>query len=141
MCSKKWAKPDLPGSTSLRDPVCTGICSETMFGKPVGTTITFRPFGSVFSVALNGRMSRAAGCAALAVVAFFCCAMRLPEKKVRRIAVRMRKRLMKTPPRGEKAQTLQCRIARLERNGVAKRGIPAVSRLVRMEACQKENEA
>ena len=34
MCSKKWAKPDLPGSTSLREPVCTGICSETMFGKP-----------------------------------------------------------------------------------------------------------
>ena len=57
MCSKKWAKPDLPGSTSLREPVCTGICSETMFGKPVGTTMTFRPFGRVFSVAWNGRMS------------------------------------------------------------------------------------
>ena len=54
MCSKKWAKPDLPGSTSLREPVCTGICSETMFGKPVGTTITLRPLASVFSVALNG---------------------------------------------------------------------------------------
>ena len=47
MCSKKWAKPDLPGSTSLREPVCTGICSDTMFGNPVGTTITFRPLGSV----------------------------------------------------------------------------------------------
>ncbi len=57
MCSKKCAKPDLPGSTSLREPVCTGICSETMLGKPVGTTMTFRPLGSVFSVALKGRMS------------------------------------------------------------------------------------
>ena len=56
MCSKKWAKPDLPGSTSLREPVCTGIWSDTMFGKPVGTTITFRPFGRVLSVASNGRM-------------------------------------------------------------------------------------
>ena len=54
MCSKKWAKPDLPGSTSLREPVCTGICSETMFGKPVGTTMTFRPLGRVFSVGLEG---------------------------------------------------------------------------------------
>jgi hypothetical protein len=25
MCSKKWAKPDLPGSTSFREPVWTGI--------------------------------------------------------------------------------------------------------------------
>ena len=55
MCSKKWAKPDLPGSTSLRDPVCTGIWMDTMFGKPVGTTMTFRPLGSVCSVALKGR--------------------------------------------------------------------------------------
>src|SRR5688500_2663119 len=62
-CSKKWANPDLPGSTSLRDPVCTGICSETMFGKPVGTTITLRPLGSVFSDALNGRMSLGAAAA------------------------------------------------------------------------------
>ena len=60
MCSKKWAKPDLPGSTSLRDPVCTGICSDTMFGKPVGTTMTFRPFGSVFSTASKGRIRFAA---------------------------------------------------------------------------------
>src|SRR6185436_1638902 len=57
MCSKKCAKPDLPGSTSLRDPVCIGICTETMLGKPVGTTMTLRPLGSVFSLALNGRMS------------------------------------------------------------------------------------
>ena len=63
MCSKKCAKPDLPGSTSLREPVCTGICSDTMFGNPVGTTMTTSPFGSVFVVALNGRMS-AAGSAA-----------------------------------------------------------------------------
>ena len=57
MCSKKCAKPDLPGSTSLREPVCTGICSETIFGKPVGTTITLRPFGSVFSLAVKGSRS------------------------------------------------------------------------------------
>ncbi len=57
MCSKKWAKPDLPGSTSLREPVCTGIVTDTRFGKPVGTTITFRPLARVFSVALKGRTS------------------------------------------------------------------------------------
>ena len=57
MCSKKCAKPDLPGSTSLREPVSTGICTETMFGNPVGTTITSSPFGRVLVVALNGRMS------------------------------------------------------------------------------------
>ena len=57
MCSKKWAKPDLPGSTSLREPVCTGICRETMLGNPVGTTITTRPFGSVLSVTARGRTS------------------------------------------------------------------------------------
>jgi hypothetical protein len=57
MCSKKWAKPDLPGSTSLRDPVCTGMCTETRLGKPVGTTMTFSPLGSSFSVALNGSTS------------------------------------------------------------------------------------
>src|SRR5262245_56214777 len=60
MCSKKWAKPDLPGSTSLREPVITGICSDTMFGKPVGTTITLSPFASVRSLASNGRMRPAA---------------------------------------------------------------------------------
>ena len=60
MCSKKWAKPDLPGSTSLREPVWTGIWTDTMFGNPVGTTMTFSPFGSVFSDALNGRRSREA---------------------------------------------------------------------------------
>ena len=60
MCSKKWAKPDLPGSTSFREPVFTGIWRETMFGKPVGTTMTFRPFASVVSVAWKGRMSVAA---------------------------------------------------------------------------------
>ena len=49
----------MPGSTSFREPVCTGIWIETMFGKPVGTTITFKPFGRVFSVAANGRMSPA----------------------------------------------------------------------------------
>ena len=45
ICSKKWAKPDLPGSTSLRDPTETGICSETMSGKPVSTTMTRSPLG------------------------------------------------------------------------------------------------
>src|SRR5215510_3807809 len=61
MCSKKWAKPDLPASTSLREPVITGICSDTMFGKPVGTTITLSPFASVRSLASKGRMRPAAG--------------------------------------------------------------------------------
>ena len=55
MCSKKCAKPDLPGSTSLREPVWTGICSDTRLGKPVGTTITRRPFGSVRSAGVEGK--------------------------------------------------------------------------------------
>src|SRR5206468_163373 len=55
-CSKKWAKPDLPGSISFREPVCIVVKTETTFGNPVGTMMTFRPFGSVFSVAANGRM-------------------------------------------------------------------------------------
>src|SRR5712692_263972 len=58
MCSKKWAKPVLPGSNSLRDPVCTGICTETTFGNPVRTAITFNPLASVFSTGLSGRISR-----------------------------------------------------------------------------------
>jgi hypothetical protein len=41
----------------LRDPVFTGIWSDTMFGKPVGTTMTLRPFGSSFSVAGKVRRS------------------------------------------------------------------------------------
>src|SRR4249920_2594522 len=57
-CSKKWAKPDLPGSTSLREPVWTGIWMLTRFGKPVGTTMTLRPLARVVSVARNGRTSR-----------------------------------------------------------------------------------
>src|SRR5262245_9377182 len=61
MCSKKCAKPDLPGSTSLREPVCTGMCTETRFGNPVGTTITLRPFGSVRSAVGNGNTSGFAG--------------------------------------------------------------------------------
>src|SRR5262249_32740867 len=69
MCSKKWAKPDLPGSTSFRDPVCTGIWSETMFGKPVGTTMTRRPFGSVFSAAAKGRMRPPGGRSVVAFMA------------------------------------------------------------------------
>jgi len=68
MCSKKCAKPVLPGSTSLREPVCTGICSDTRLGSPVGTTITLRPLASVFSRASKGRMSPAALAAAA------CCA-------------------------------------------------------------------
>src|SRR5438552_7096230 len=59
MCSKKWAKPDLPGSTSLREPVCTGIWIETMLGNPVRTTMTFRPLPSVFSVIGKGKTSAA----------------------------------------------------------------------------------
>src|SRR5471032_1264438 len=65
MCSKKWAKPDLPGSTSLRDPVCTGICKETMLGKPVGTMMIFKPLARVFSVALKGSKSALAALLAL----------------------------------------------------------------------------
>jgi hypothetical protein len=60
-CSKKCANPLFPGSTSLRDPVWTGIWIETMFGNPVGTTITRSPLGSVASVALNGRTSLGLG--------------------------------------------------------------------------------
>src|SRR5262245_31314889 len=69
MCSKKWANPDLPGSTSLREPVCTGIWIDTRFGKPVGTTITLRPFGSVRSTALKGRMSALLAAALAAALA------------------------------------------------------------------------
>ena len=58
-CSKKCAKPVFPGSISFREPVWTGIWIATMFGKPVGTTITFSPFVRVFSVALKGRTSSA----------------------------------------------------------------------------------
>src|SRR6478672_9011804 len=57
MCSKKCANPVFPGSTSFRDPVCTGIWIETMFGNPVGTTMTLSPLGSVFSTAEKGRTS------------------------------------------------------------------------------------
>ena len=56
-CSKKCAKPDFPGSTSLREPVCTGICTLTRLGNPVGTTMTLSPLASVFSVAVKGRTS------------------------------------------------------------------------------------
>ncbi len=89
MCSKKWANPDLPGSTSFREPVCTGIWSETMFGKPVGTTMTFRPFGRVFSVALKGRMS-AAGEAGFADWALSCVAVRAGRTRARCLVRRIR---------------------------------------------------
>src|SRR5262245_42362079 len=56
-CSKKCANPDLPGSNSLLEPVWTGTSMLTRLGNPVGTTITFRPLGSVRSVAAKGRMS------------------------------------------------------------------------------------
>src|SRR5476649_2723588 len=83
MCSKKWAKPDLPGSTSLREPVCTGICSETMLGKPVGTMMIFKPLARVFSVALKGNKSALAALLALlacrAVVAAVVCWARLED--------------------------------------------------------------
>src|SRR5437667_6183609 len=100
MCSKKCANPDLPGSTSLRDPVCTGIWSETMLGKPVSTTMTFRRFGSVFSVTGNGKMSpegaaflRAAG---LAAVDFFW-PVAVIAVRASRIAATARNRVMKSP--------------------------------------------
>jgi len=58
MCSKKCAKPDLPGSTSLREPVSTGICNETMFGKPVGTTITDADTGAfIADLAVHGQQA------------------------------------------------------------------------------------
>src|SRR6185369_36138 len=102
MCSKKWANPDLPGSTSLRDPVCTGIWRETMLGKPVGTTMTFSPLARVFSVARKGRMSAAAGAelfdflaAGLTGGVFWATAV--TGTKARRIAARHEARLMKSP--------------------------------------------
>jgi hypothetical protein len=58
MCSKKWAKPDLPGSTSLRDPVSTGICSETMFGNPVSTDHKVRVLGRADCLLSAGRRQR-----------------------------------------------------------------------------------
>src|SRR5262245_42539041 len=57
-CSKKCANPDLPGSNSFRDPVCTGMSMLTRLGNPVGTTITLSPLASVRSVAANGMTSR-----------------------------------------------------------------------------------
>ncbi len=103
MCSKKCAKPDLPGSTSFREPVWTGIWSETMFGKPVGTTMTFRPFGRVFSVALKGRMSAvafavfAAGLAGEAGLAEFWAFPRV-AMRARRIRARCLVRRMRGSP-------------------------------------------
>src|SRR5262249_21828731 len=72
-CSKKCANPDLPGSNSFLEPVCTGMSMLTRFGKPVGTTITLRPFGSVRADAAKGMIAldegRAAGaCAASTAV-------------------------------------------------------------------------
>src|SRR5262249_10810815 len=69
MCSKNSAKPDLTGSATFREPDLTGIWSETMFGKPVGTTMTRRPFGSVFSAAAKGRMRPAGGRSVVAFMA------------------------------------------------------------------------
>src|SRR6266540_623685 len=103
MCSKKWANPDLPGSTSLREPVCTGIWSETMLGNPVGTTMTFSPLGSLFSAALNGRMSlddtfvAAPGLSAASLVGVFFWAIAIIGAKASRIAARQRNRFMKSP--------------------------------------------
>ena len=105
MCSKKWAKPDLPGSTSFREPVFTGIWTDTMFGNPVGTTMTFSPFGSVFSAALKGRRSReaAAGCFAGPAGSFVCAVacvavVDMVAMRARRIAARGRKRVMRASP-------------------------------------------
>src|SRR6266540_4030882 len=104
MCSKKCANPDLPGSTSLREPVCTGIWRETMLGNPVGTTMTFSPLGSVFSTALNGRMSpddtafaAARGLSAEDLVEVFFWAIAIIGAKASRIAARQRNRFMKSP--------------------------------------------
>src|SRR6185437_9737633 len=55
MCSKKCANPVLPGSTSFREPVWTGIWSDTMSGKPVSTTMTRSPLPRVVSVVGKGR--------------------------------------------------------------------------------------
>jgi hypothetical protein len=98
MCSKRWANPDLPGSTSFREPVFTGIWTDTIFGNPVGTTMTFSPFGSVFSAALKGRRSReaAAGCFVCAVARV--AVVDMVAMRARRIAGRGRKRVMRTSP-------------------------------------------
>ncbi len=37
MCSKKWAKPLFPGSTSFGAPARTAMCTETTPGNPVRT--------------------------------------------------------------------------------------------------------
>src|SRR6266496_617370 len=106
MCSKKWANPDLPGSTSLREPVCTGIWRETILGNPVGTTMTFSPLGRLFSAALNGRMlpddaafAAAPGLSAARLVEVFFWAIAIIGAKASRIAARQRNRFMHSPLR------------------------------------------
>src|ERR1700674_1878482 len=42
-----------------------------MFGNPVGTTMTFRPFASVFSTAANGKTSPDPGAAAFCAAGLF----------------------------------------------------------------------
>jgi hypothetical protein len=93
MCSKKCANPDLPGSISLREPVWTGIWTETMFGNPVGTTMTLRPLGRVVSVALKGRMSDGEAVAADFVAAFRAldCAARRPGRRATAASERNRR--------------------------------------------------
>src|SRR5690242_18637368 len=56
MCSKRCAKPDFPGSTSLRDPVCTTTKMVTRFGESVGMVTRRSPFGRSCWVYANGNV-------------------------------------------------------------------------------------
>ena len=54
MCSKKCAKPVRPGSNSSREPVRTIVQYATSPSLGIGTTMAFRPFGSVRVSVGNG---------------------------------------------------------------------------------------
>ena len=54
MCSKKWANPLFPASTSSREPVPITIWSETMSGSPVGTTTARSPLSKSRTATSNG---------------------------------------------------------------------------------------
>src|SRR5437867_1797680 len=120
MCSKKWANPDLPGSTSLREPVWTGIWIETMLGKPVGTTMTFRPFGKVFSTARNGitafdRVAAAVFVVVFRTIFFGAAPVTTAARDAAQTAVRIRDADMKAPSVSSKAVILTARRRRFFR--------------------------
>ena len=59
MCSKKWAKPDLPSSTSLRDPVRTTVQNEMTPGVFIGMLTRVSPLSRTV-VSITGKT----GCSA-----------------------------------------------------------------------------